>query len=248
MSWSDICFRAVLTSVLNKSMVFMRFGTLLLIHIFTLTPSDRFQSLSMESRAPKLPPICLPCYQCNRAVHARIPLRELLASWWQGKEIYSGRFSVGCSQRQSHGGCKGCASGKPVDQVVVYRFLSYPNNLEVCTYRARVTPEGSNSITLRSETKIQEGCLRRVLITKTRRPHHRLLSFSSALHLGLAPAFGTFLQPTAVPSASLVLVVTNIHHHRSPGPALSHHQRFCHPGSEESEGIVMKCRARQSNA
>jgi len=197
----------------------------------------------MESRSPKLPPICLPFNQCNRAVDARIPLRELLASRWQRKEISPGRFSTGCCQRQSYGGCQGCASSKPVDQVVVYRSLLYPKHLEVCTHRARTTPEGSNPITLRSGSKIHQG-----LITKSRRPHHLHPSFSFALHHGLAPAVRTFLRPTAIPSASLVLVVTNVHHHRSPAPALSHHQRFCHPESEESEGTVMKRRARQSHA
>jgi hypothetical protein len=128
----------------------MRFGTLLL-HAFTLTSSDHFHSLSMESRAPKLPLICLPCYQFNCAVHARIPLHAVLVWRWQGKD--SGRFSTGCCQRQSHGGCQGCAGSKSVDQVVLYGFLSYPNHLEVCTYRARTTPEGPNPITLRSENK-----------------------------------------------------------------------------------------------
>jgi hypothetical protein len=36
--------------------------------------------------------------------------------------------------------------------------------------------------------------------------------------------------------------------HRLPAPGLSHRQRFCHPGPEESEEIVTKPRARQSNA
>ncbi len=116
--------------IVLKSMVFMRFGTLL--HAFTLTSSDCFH-LSMESRAPKLPPICLPYHQCNRAAHARLSFRELLASRWQGKESYPGRSSTGCCQRESHGGCQGCASSKPVNQVVVYGLLSYPNHLEGCT-------------------------------------------------------------------------------------------------------------------
>jgi hypothetical protein len=84
-------------------------------------------------------------------------------------------------------------------------------------------------------------------ITKSRRPHRRPLSFSSALHLALVPAVHTSLPPTAVPFA-LVPTVTNMRHHRSPGPALSHRRRLCRPGPEGNEGIVMKRRAPRSNA
>ena len=87
-----------------------------------------------------------------------------------------------------------------------------------------------------------------MLITKSRRPHHRLLSFSSALHLALVPAVHTSQRPTAVPSAPLVLMVTNMRNHRSPAPALSHHRRLCRPGPEGNEGIVMKRRAPRSIA
>lgn len=96
-----------------------------------------------------------------------------------------------------------------------------------------------------NENIYAEGSTR---ITRSRRQHHRLLSFSFAPHLELAPAARTSLQPTAVPSESLVLMEIRIRHHRLPALVLSHRQRFCRLEPEESEGIVRKHRARQSHA